>query len=273
VTRLHINLILGVLATNVIFSTAALACEPIENIESVLSRQVIVLGEIHGTNESPRFAENLVCHLLKAKKRVVLALEIQNNYQSQIVEAINQTSEEAAVAQLGKMLFWRASMQDGKRSIGYMSLLRSAWRWKKQNPEFQVIAVDLPSGSVPLTREEYIAAKLKEAVQESRVTVVALLGNLHAQRAKGTLWDQDFVPAVSLVTKLDLVSLKMDYSAGTAWVCNRAGCGVNSVSSVPPSRKFQTPRITLSKQDPKFDGMYFLGEVTASAPFVSGAAQ
>ena len=140
------------LATSVIFSTAALACEPIENIESVLSRQVIVLGEIHGTNESPRFAENLVCHLLKAKKRVVLALEIQNNYQSQIVEAINQTSEEAAVAQLGKMLFWRASMQDGKRSIGYMSLLRSAWRWKKQNPEFQVIAVDLPSGSVPLTR-------------------------------------------------------------------------------------------------------------------------
>jgi uncharacterized iron-regulated protein len=262
-----------VLATSAIFSTAALACDPIENIESVLSRQVIVLGEIHGTNESPRFAENLVCHLLKAKNRVVLALEISNAYQSQIADAMNQTSEAAAVAQLGKMPFWRPSMQDGKRSIGYMSLLRSAWRWKQQNPEFQVMAVDLPSSNVPVAREEYIAAKLNEAVRDPRMTVVALLGNLHSQRAKGTPWNIDFVPAVSLVTKLDLVSLKMGYSSGTAWVCTRAGCGATSVSNTPPSGKVQTPRITLSTRDPNFDGVYFLGEVTASAPFISGAAQ
>jgi uncharacterized iron-regulated protein len=257
-----VNPILLALAMAFFCKTAASACDPIENIASVLGKQVIILGEIHGTNESPRFAENIVCHLQQAKKRVVLALEISNDYQAQITEAMNQDSEQAAVTQLGKMPFWRPSMQDGKRSIGYMSLLRSAWRWKKQNPEFKVIAVDLPSNA-SLAREEYIAQS----------TVVGLLGNLHAQRDKGTPWNKDFVPAVSLVTKLDLVSLQMDYSAGTAWVCNRAGCGVNSVSSAPPSGKVQTQRITLSKQDPKFDGMYFLGEVTASAPFISGIAQ
>jgi hypothetical protein len=52
-----------------------------------LKTRVLVIGEMHGSNEYPAFAKSVVCQLLAANKPVILGLEIPktNKWQSIII--------------------------------------------------------------------------------------------------------------------------------------------------------------------------------------------
>jgi hypothetical protein len=71
----------------------------------------------------------------------------------------------------------------------------------------------------------------------------------------------------SLLTDFNPIALDIAHSGGMAWVCISSGCGETKVlpQSVPPSTQFP---FYLSKTEEAFDGVYFVGEVTASKPAV-----
>ena len=158
-------------------------------------------------------------------------------------------------------------MQDGRRSAAYMSLLHTAWKLKREHPKLQIIAMDSPGTTSAAERDKYMADQIRNILDEDkRYTVVAFAGNVHARRQKGTSWNKEFVPAGYFLRDVDSVSLNMDYTAGTAWNCNDAGCGVHPVSKAPASGKASIPRIELTQDDPNYDGQFVLGEITASLP-------
>ncbi|MDX2218052.1 MAG: hypothetical protein SF172_03395 [Burkholderiales bacterium] len=246
---------------------AAQECRPIENLEKVADKRLIFVGELHGTKESPQFVSDLTCGLLHMKKQVVLAVEMSSDFQPDLQSAINAPSEQQALAELEKLRFWDATMQDGKRSLAYMKLLRTAWSWKRQFPDFDVAAIDLSGSSFPSARAEFMAGEIRKILNRDRqVVVVAFTGNIHARRQKGTPWNKAFVPAASLLNDVEMVSLNMDYTAGTAWNCGGRGCGINPVSDLPVTGKSTKPSIQISQADPYYDGVYQLGEVSASPP-------
>lgn len=263
----------GLLITAALASLSATAqeCGPIENVEKVLNKRLIFVGELHGTKESPQFVSDLACNLLKSNKQVVLALEMSNDYQPELQSALKEPSEQLAFSGLEQLRFWDAKMQDGKRSVAYMMLLKKAWGWKKQFPEFDLAAIDVSATTLQSARAEFMAGEIRRILDRSpQVVVIAFTGNLHARRQKGTPWNKEFIPAAYLLRDVEAVSLNMDYTAGTAWNCGRNGCGINPVSQSPITGKPTAPSVQLSQADPYFDGVYQLGEVSASPPVRQG---
>jgi len=234
---------------------------------------VIFIGELHGTNESPRFVEGVVCSLLRQGKPVTLALEMSSDLQADLDRALVANDIEATRI-VEQMSYWGAAMQDGKRSVAYHHLLLETIRWKKGGDDLALLAVDAPSSSNASTRGEMIASKIRvAALDRPRATIIVFTGNLQARKTKGTPWNANFIPAAALLGDLDLVSLNMTYRAGSAWNCGRDGCGVHTVSKIAPTGNATIPKIVLSPTDPNFDGEYYLGEVTASPPLRPNAQQ
>ena len=245
----------------------AAECAPIEDVEKVLDRKIIFVGELHGTNESPRFVASLVCALLKRGGEVILALEVPVDYQSDIDAAMKEPDAVAAAARLQRMAFWDAKMQDGRRSTGWLELLESAARLKREYPGLGFVAIDAPVGVRVADIDGHMAERIREAAQANpKATIVALAGNLHARRQPGTPWNKDFKGAAYRLRDLDMIALNVHFSAGTAWNCTREGCGVNPVSRETPTGRKQVPRIELTPGDEPYDGKYELGEVTAALP-------
>jgi hypothetical protein len=60
---------------------------------AILDSRVIVLGEVHGTNEAPGFAGRLVCSLAAIGDEVVLALEIPEFSTPNIADYMSSDNE------------------------------------------------------------------------------------------------------------------------------------------------------------------------------------
>lgn len=251
-------------------STSALArdCRPLDVPQTVSEKKLILLGELHGTKESPAFAGELVCWLSGAGKKVTLALEISSDMQRQLLLALQQTSAAAASREFDLLDLWDNKFKDGKSSEAYKQLLMRIWEMRRANEHVGLIAIDARVGVSGNEREEYMASRLMTFFgQFPEHQVVALVGNLHAQKLVGTPWNKGFKPLSQFLVGIDVLNLNMDYDAGTAWNCGRTGCGVNQVSQAPRSGKYTTPKIVLTDSDPNFDGVYSLGDIFASLPF------
>ena len=105
--------------------------------------------------------------------------------------------------------------------------------------------------------------------------MLVLAGGFHAQKALFDYADGTFTPMASLIRARPALSLKMLHSGGEAWV-NAAieedyGSIVESVGPLSMSRNGNPEgperAFTLKSLPPQdFDGVYFTGPITASAP-------
>ena len=62
---------------------AAEPCAPIDGIQPLLKPgRILLLGEIHGTTESPAFALDVACHAAHSELPVIVGLELRSELQS-----------------------------------------------------------------------------------------------------------------------------------------------------------------------------------------------
>ena len=69
------------------FVPAAVAapCEPIEGLEPLLKPgRILMLGELHGTEESPAFILDVACNAAAKKLPVVVGLELRSDLQGSV---------------------------------------------------------------------------------------------------------------------------------------------------------------------------------------------
>ena len=239
--------------------------------------RILVIGELHGTEQAPEFLDALTCLSLERGETVAVGVEIPADDQDAIDAYLESSGDGEARAALLSSPFWASD--DGRSSAAQLELL-DALRLRRQDGQpVSVKALDFGSGDVDLledydqasARDRAMARHAREAA-ETADRVLVLVGNIHARRTR--LEGDDFVAeSIGSVTEGDdFFFVRTTYGPGEAWNCimvdEELSCGVHPR---PGRSRTDAPRVLerdAADESPQrtYDAYVYLGETTASRP-------
>lgn len=226
------------------------------------SANLLLVGEVHGTNEAPALIGDLACASARYGKPVVVVLEIPIDEQTSLDNFLASKGSDADQAALLASRFWTRQPQDGRSSAAMLKLLHRLRTLRAEGARISVLAVD---DGMPGSRDAGMATRIR-AAHHAVPAVIALLGNVHASREKGRQSAPDHEPAGYLLSDLNPHSLYVRGPAGTAWVCVPE-CGI---TSIPDNRHIGDKRGYLPAAGliPGYEGLYAPASSTASPPAI-----
>lgn len=254
-------------------AAAAEPCPEVPGLAELDGADVVMLGEIHGSDEIPRFVGDLVC-AASATRPVLLGLEIPAAEDAAFQAYLASTGDAPARRTLLATPFFSREYQDGRSSRAMLELLERVRALRAAGRDVELLAFDDPDA--PGGRDRAMADRLlaARAARPGRL-VVALAGNLHARIVLGSPFDPRFESMALFLLRagegaapgLRLLSLDARYPDGTAWTCTTAAvadCGARRLRGA----EAVAPGIRL---DPVADGMAYHGvfavaALTASPP-------
>jgi hypothetical protein len=205
------------------------SCVPINGTARLWSRPAIrfvVVGEMHGTAETPAIFRDLVCSAFRAKRPILVGVELGK--QDEIDAFMRSRDDEAAVRNLLSGREW--SQTDGRSSQAMLTLLRELRLFKERGLISGVVAFadTLPRESAAQGENRMAAALQAAARKNPAALVIVLTGNVHA--CKGTLPDAGGYPLMaSFLPAAETVSLFVTDKGGEAWNCQGGGCGPHTL--------------------------------------------
>jgi hypothetical protein len=255
---------------------APLACKPVDGLAPLLQPgSVLLLGEIHGTAESPAFAGNAVCLALAAGRPVTLALEIWREEEARIDDFLASSGAAADRAALFDSPFWRDRYQDGRRSEAMAGLLDDLRRWRHAGWPVRVALLDRQVNPSGQERDRAMAERLQSIYATALPDlVITLTGNLHNRLSRGVPWDKSYENMGFLFVQrgpgVRATSLNVRWTGGTAWYCQGADGGENSCKAWPlkvgPGDGLRRVVVHPELDGDGFNGVYEIGRMTASLP-------
>jgi len=238
--------------------------------EALQPGTVVLLGEIHGTDQGPSTLERLVCTALDQGLDITVGLEIPIVEQERVSAYLSSKGTDDDRAELISGNFWQRDYQDGRASRAMRNLIVNLRDFATNTKgDLQVVLIDNPGASEG--RDHFMASRLSSAISESpEALVVSLTGNIHSQLDRGNHFDADYKPMgyklVGMNPKSRIISLDMEHSGGSAWVC-AAGyeCGVMGLVGYGEG---DVNRIDLydDGNPTVLSGSFYVGEISASRP-------
>ncbi|MCE4554900.1 hypothetical protein [Pelomonas cellulosilytica] len=254
---------------------------PLVQLEKIEAR-VIIVGELHGTEQTPAFVGQLVCGLLKLGRPVVLALERDGSEQLALNQYLASDGLATDVQALLAGGAWRQSVQDGRNSQAMLALIEQVRRWHRAGQRVGVLAMQmdwspvLPEselGKEPWAKADadYFTAMNDRAMADKvrgtalaypAYTVVALAGNMHTALGSASRAMQVASPSFSdlLTRQMAVHIVGVGSQGGSAWNLTAEGMGAKTVMRGP-----------LFRSDSRVDSQVDLGRITASAPANMGS--
>jgi hypothetical protein len=232
-------------------AAAALASAPepvtdLYGIAYIAPGEVLVLGEVHGSNESPAAFLALVDRLLTRAKLVSVGLEMPPNAGSAGCASASGTA-------LGR--FWTRKAQDGRSSEAMRDMVCQL-KSRVASGRVRLLYLD----SERRNPDEMVRRVTTEASHKSHPMAV-LIGNFHARNTSDS-----FVGRVR-ARGIKVTSLTVSSPSATTWSCARDGCGARPVAMnfcpEKPSGDFVLVR---SPPNSRWDGCMVLPCLTSSAP-------
>lgn len=252
---------------------SALACDPVEGLAPLLEPgSVLLLGEMHGTEESPAFVDRAVCLAHKAGHPVTVALEIPVQEEPLITAYLSSQGGEKDRAALLAGPFWADRYQDGRRSKAMLSLIEDLRKLRRQGSPVRLKLLDT---TVPpadgRSRDHVMADNLKAAVDASPQDVfIALTGNLHSRVTLGSPWNPKYEPMGYFFTQAEpkrkVTALDVVYSGGTAWTCDSGEAASCKAREIGGKGDDKGVRVISHSLEGGFHGVYNVGKLTASPP-------
>ena len=233
----------------------------------------LVVGELHGTSETPAAFGELVCDAAMARKRVLVGFEFPESARPAFQTYVASLGTVDDRADFLRDSGWLTNAQigsDGRTSEAMWTLVERLRTLRAAGLDISVTTFvrSLTSGGQTQTPYEMgMATSLREAatVEDYDLTIV-LVGSAHALKTRFDLEGMSaFDPmAMHLPEELTL-SLLAVTGAGEAWNC-QAECGIHQHSG---SRLGATPGISLGDDlAPGYDGIVAVGPITVSFPVV-----
>ncbi len=216
------------------------ACPTKASLARLSALGSVYIGEMHGTNESPRLLECLVDYEVAAGIHpLTVSLELQ------------------PFARDTKSLVW--SGQDGRASKAMAHLVDHLETLERSG----AIALNfqLPDYPVPARVDEKIGNELRELAGKGRV--IAYGGNFHAQRRQVMLPGVTTRPAGSYMGQAIKNVLIDSTGPGEAWSCSQTSCDVHETRSFVADGKAGT---MVDGKRFGYDYVYFVPPYTSSAP-------
>lgn len=246
---------------------SARASEPCRWPAAMPSPAVVLVGEIHGTDQAPAFVGQLACAASADGTAVTVALEISAQEQPRLDTYLASAGTPAARAAMLAGPFWTRSTQDGRSSAAMLALLERLRRLHADGRRIAVIAVDDERAG---TRDMDMAEHITRAVHAGG-RVIALLGSVHASQRLGRPSLPDYAPAGYLLRGLAPLGVRMGAHGGEAWVCAPT-CGVLAVGD----QRVGDASVGYAAGDRAqsgYDGDYTVPLYTASLPAVGTVGQ
>ncbi|HMB89499.1 MAG TPA: hypothetical protein VKP65_01545 [Rhodothermales bacterium] len=236
---------------------------------------VILLGEMHGTQESPLFLRDLVCLALEQDLAVTVGLEIPDAETPRLEAYLASEGDSAAVAHLVAGDFWHRPAQDGRSSAVMLRLIEGFRFTRTYGAPLNVLYLD---AAATVNRDSVMATRLYNAIQEAPSDVfITLTGNIHNRLTVGTQWNAAYEPMGYLLLRTlfnhPIYALDVAYTGGEAWVCfgsQASDCGVQQLKG----NAEQGDGIVVDDENPAYSGRYYVNTLTASRPiFEPGDSQ
>jgi hypothetical protein len=203
---------------------------PIEGAEPVLQAGgLVMLGELHGTQQIPAFVADLACQGAVRELAVRVGLEIPRSEDEALAAYLTGSGAAADRAALLDAEHWQRPDQDGRSSEAILALIDRVRALRQGGLDVDLFAFDASSWADWNERDAAMAARiLGRATAEPEALVLTLSGNLHNRTVQGLPWDPNAVPMGVLVQRArpDGISLDVRHAGGTAWICQQEGCGV-----------------------------------------------
>ena len=207
-------------------------CVPIPGGAAILEDRAIdyvILGELHGTNETPAFFGDLVC-AAAAYGPVMVALEIPIDDQPALDAYLASPGDAPARTALLKADFWDSN--DGRSSVAMLALIERLRGLHQARRILGVAATMDTSASRPGDQTPYeramAAAWTRARAAHPGARLLALVGNAHAVPGK-VGQGQGFLAAASFLPRAHTATLGNADVGGTAWMCMALdACGPQS---------------------------------------------
>tara|TARA_B100000965_G_C19506702_1_gene719997 strand:- start:13 stop:918 length:906 start_codon:yes stop_codon:yes gene_type:complete len=148
---------------------------PIQNLsklsdkiyDEIANYEVIMIGEMHGTNEPAEFAYGLCNLITKSEENVVLALEIRSSQ-------MNGLSDEMSITQLKELDFFRRENFDGRNGESMLNLIY------KSNQNERIILKFIDNSYPSSSRDSSMYMEIRNIHNNYPNTkIVTLTGNVH----------------------------------------------------------------------------------------------
>lgn len=224
-------------------------------------QRVLLMGEVHGTNESPAFVGQLACATAKAQKSLSVGLEITVVEQARIDRYLVSRGTRKDRLELIAGTFWTRKRQDGRSSQAMYELIERLRKLRHKGADITVVAVD---ETVYESREAGMARNIQRLAESSKDQIIVLLGNLHPRKTKGVSWDHDYEPIGYRLSQVQPFSVLISANVGSAWVC-APDCGVKAQKATDQGSN-ATGYVGAQSSAPGYDGVYRLSTTTASRP-------
>ncbi|MFP2909970.1 hypothetical protein ACLESD_34010 [Pyxidicoccus sp. 3LFB2] len=238
---------------------------------------VLLLGEMHGTQEVPRFLAQTVCQVAVAGTPVTVGLELPLENQTRVDAFLESAGAEEDWLKLMEAPFWRSPYPDGRGSEAMANMLEQLRQLRSRGLDVEAFVFDHPKAQGQ-ERESAMAATVKHQVESAKGRFhVVLSGNIHARTKRGLPWDEKYRPMGMLLEDAldDVVALDMAYDSGSAWICavdskgvkNKLDCGIRDAKGKDNGDRFFVHRWS-GRNDAGYHGVFYVGPVNASAPAV-----
>ncbi len=213
--------------------------------------RLLVLGEFHGTRETPLLVRQLVDDYSRTGW-VVLALELPRGETPTLRDYLASDGGEKARQHLRGRAFWtvRDDQHDGRRSRDMLAMIESLRLLKAQGRVIEVVGYDVNhSDGGSQARDDRMAAELRRLYRglPDGARMVVLTGNVHAmlQRPQGMPPEMQMHPMASQLRDLDIYSVRLGAQRGQAW-----GCAGRCVARSLPEQVATAPRVDADAKRP-----------------------
>ena len=251
-------------------------CRPIPGAEGLLDRRDlrwIVVGEMHGTNETPEAFGDLVC-LASASRPVVVAVEQATSEQPAIDDFIGSDGGAQAMSRFLASRIWTQPVKDGRSSDANFKLFRRLRELRAAGRIASVVAFQPaydpgPAGFDLGAYENALAASLLSRVPRNW-KVLVLVGNIHAMRTPPVWASPPYLPMAAYLPSTNSINLDARFDSGSYWACKSAAdCSPQTAPASPTKH----PRgISLDGANGPYAGALNLGvEASASPPLGQSA--
>ena len=230
----------------------------------VAYRQVVMVGEMHGTNEAPSALLKMACAILdkEANSKVTIFVEHPESDQGALDGVLSSSPDKEPwnLLRLLEDTSWVAEWQDGRNSEAMLILITNLNELRSLGYALDVVAIDRPVGSKE-DRDAHMAAAILEEVNRGngeRRKFLSLTGNYHnAERNGESTADRLRKAGVSVLT------LRTSASGGSAWQCTDT-CGVKILQDI--EQDDINGIFVGNVPGGKYDGIVFIGRQTPSMP-------
>jgi hypothetical protein len=248
-----------------VFGAALPSCLPVSGADRLWqpTTRWVIVGEMHGTNETPDAFANLICLAAATRRPITVALEYSSDAQPVIDTYLASNGDAQARSALLTLQLFASEMQDGRGSVAFLRLWDRLRRLKQTGKIDGVVASDVgrstPSG---LERNAAMAQTWTAIAAPDNGIILVLVGSLHAMRKSITFPGRTIIPAGSLMSASRAITINVVGSGGQAWNCQDDGCKAHDNGE---PRAVATGLTYSKNPDRRWDATYELGILTTAA--------